>query len=776
MQSHDRKDPRNKAFMMENPRDFALEVMLNNDFKSVQELSAYLKKLPYCVAPWLHSHLNPAGERKLCCVARPSGIDYAMPFDEYWNSEYLQKVREKMLQQDPPEECTKCIYHNGTGPQRTMYLHLLLHLPKLSEMEWKPVTDRKPVSIDYRINRSCNFTCRMCTSTASSAIEKLEQEASASFSSNLITKEMFLSLKNEIFEVIHSGQVVDINFADGEPFISPLHWEMLDFLVANNLSKKVILRYSSNISTLNYKGIFIPQYLKENFSKVFVSMSIDGVEKTAEFVRDGLRWDEWFRNYQLLKEHLGEKSIRFNITVTIPVLLDIVNMSSFLDKEKIDFSISSSYAEGNELLLSPLALDRETLKDIVTTRLIHVENKDIRQYLENLLEHKDLVPLDNLKENFVAIRTYYIKIDSTKKRSSTIEYFSNQVELRKWWDLICPKNLQATKPKEISAIAKISEYVPNELGRLAYIASFMMLKSYIKLKYGNRVTLWYRNSLRQNFFKFGKSDIDVSVEFKNNKDVGKINNEINEILLSFPLIKEVNVYYPYTLSEISLLNQFELMRDKILLSKLPRSSVSTTVEAQRFTFLLRMLFANKAICANGIHGRDLIKWKNYLAHCGCEEISESLEGNVSFSELLELILKNFSLDIKKYSKSIEQVLFYIANKIEIHVLYSDLKFKNEMLSLFPYLFCSLDVSLVDVSNFNEDVFIEQISWEMMSVMSQLKGDGQDYLSIEHLKNLERCLKNANLENSKNIETREKLLLTFKSALDFLEGVLNEQRT
>lgn len=116
LRNQDNKISHNKNFSMENPKDFALEVMLNNDFKSVQELSAYLKKLPYCVAPWLHSHVNPAGERKLCCVAQPSGIDYAMPFDEYWNSKYLQDVRAKMLAQNPPAECAKCINHKGAGP------------------------------------------------------------------------------------------------------------------------------------------------------------------------------------------------------------------------------------------------------------------------------------------------------------------------------------------------------------------------------------------------------------------------------------------------------------------------------------------------------------------------------------------------------------------------------------------------------------------------------------------------------------------------------------
>jgi len=69
--------------------------MARHNFKSSEELALFFKTMPYCIAPWLHSHLNPAGERKLCCVALPSGIEGSTSFDEYWNGEYMQEVREK---------------------------------------------------------------------------------------------------------------------------------------------------------------------------------------------------------------------------------------------------------------------------------------------------------------------------------------------------------------------------------------------------------------------------------------------------------------------------------------------------------------------------------------------------------------------------------------------------------------------------------------------------------------------------------------------------------
>ena len=598
----------------------------------------------------------------------------------------------------------------------------------------------------------------MCTSTASSAIEKLEQDALVAPVKNNITKEVGENLKEEIFEIINSGQVLDINFADGEPFISALHWEMLEYLVASGLSKKVILRYSSNISTLNYKGIFIPQYLKDNFFKVFVSISIDGVEKTAEFVRDGLRWENWYRNYKSLHECLGDKLIHFNITVSLPVLLDIVKLSDFLDEEQIDFSIGSSHPEGNELLISPLSLDSETLKEVIAKRLISVKNEKVKNYLEELLAtHSDQYLL-LLKENFDAIRTYYIKIDFAKKREVLIDYLENQIELARWWKCICPEELRTIKSQKYNSLLSMFNFVPNELGRVFYKVYFFLIKMMIKILYGNKIDLWYRNSLNQNFFKFGKSDIDLSVEFKKNEDVTKNYKGLKGILLKLPLIKEINVYCPYSLEAIaSLMNCYELKRDKILFSKMNNYYRKENSDAQSLTFLLRMLFANQQVFKNGIRQRDLQKWHSYLKLAGFESLEKITDG-MSTLDLLEEILKSYSLELKIYQQSIYLVFFYVVNKIPIHVLYNDLKYKNEMICMFPQLFCSLDIHLNNATNFNEEVFIEQLSWEIMSTMTQS-------VSVSHLDKLSRLLKNAKLSEGKNTVAKEGLLKKLESFKD-----------
>ena len=73
--------------------------------------------------------------------------------------------------------------------------------------------------------------------------------------SNIVRSERDKSSKtiNELKELLKD--VDHIYFAGGEPLIMKKHYEILDFLIENNLNEKVFLRYNTNLSTLKYKNI-----------------------------------------------------------------------------------------------------------------------------------------------------------------------------------------------------------------------------------------------------------------------------------------------------------------------------------------------------------------------------------------------------------------------------------------------------------------------------------------------------------------------------------------
>jgi sulfatase maturation enzyme AslB (radical SAM superfamily) len=103
-----------------------------------------------------------------------------------------------------------------------------------------------------------------------------------------------------------------IYFTGGEPMMMPDHWKILLYLIEKGLQDKVELHYNTNLSQLKF-GKYDVLDLWSKFKHVDLGISIDGVEKDAELIRWGTKWDEVEANLLSLKGydniHLGVDSV-----------------------------------------------------------------------------------------------------------------------------------------------------------------------------------------------------------------------------------------------------------------------------------------------------------------------------------------------------------------------------------------------------------------------------------------------------------------------------------
>ena len=84
-------------------------------------------------------------------------------------------------------------------------------------------------------------------------------------------------------------------FAGGEPLLVPEHWQILERLIENGRAKDVSLRYSSNLSTLQYKGKHVLDYWR-HFQTVNVAASIDEVGDRFHYIRWPADWKRISKN------------------------------------------------------------------------------------------------------------------------------------------------------------------------------------------------------------------------------------------------------------------------------------------------------------------------------------------------------------------------------------------------------------------------------------------------------------------------------------------------
>jgi hypothetical protein len=182
----------------------------------------------------------------------------------------------------------------------------------------------------------------------------------------------------------------EVHLAGGEPLVMEDHFHLLELLIANGKTD-VELYYDTNLSRLTYKHWDIVR-LWQHFSRIRLSLSLDGVGKQGEYIRHGLVYDQWRRNLQRVKTEVPQAHRLMHFVVSIFNVLDL--------REHYDAIIRNEFVAKNALgftfLEWPPYLSVQVLhphlKRLAIDRLRHMIEEDElldtrgHQYIERLID------------------------------------------------------------------------------------------------------------------------------------------------------------------------------------------------------------------------------------------------------------------------------------------------------------------------------------------------------------------------------------------------------
>jgi organic radical activating enzyme len=221
----------------------------------------------------------------------------------------MKKLRVQMMNHTPPEDhCRSCInakFTNSVIPQS--FHHNVKGVAHIDEMIEKTAPDGyttyQPRTIDIRTDL-CNLKCRICGPASSTSIRKEMK----SFNLNLIDRhpQIDAGISDEMIQ-----NVEHITWAGGEPFMSPMHWDIMDRLVKCG-NTNVIIWYNTNL-TFPGKTLDRAVELLKQFPNVSMGASLDSVGDDAEYIRDGLNYAEFLENLKIM-EPLTYLNISFTAT------------------------------------------------------------------------------------------------------------------------------------------------------------------------------------------------------------------------------------------------------------------------------------------------------------------------------------------------------------------------------------------------------------------------------------------------------------------------------
>jgi sulfatase maturation enzyme AslB (radical SAM superfamily) len=331
-----------------------------NRLLEIEERKKQENNSSICPIPWTHIGIQQNGDFRICCQAiyAPFGKlkdnDVTLnikntDINSARNHKDFKSLRLQMLKNQKPELCKLCYKEEDVGLNSKRKFMLKKYdvsfYDALTAEDGSISSDQFPLRyIDIRFGNLCNLKCRYCGPGDSSLwyedfVEhhktdvinyygqqdyKLEQ-----VNNKWTIKSLdFEWYEDEKFwrEIKNLLPYIDrYYFTGGEPTINKTHYNLLQLIIDEGYSSKVVLEYNSNM-------VAIPEKLYEQwdqFQEVAIGCSIDGYQEYAYYMRYPSKWPDLEENLDILG-YRSNKRINGSISTTI----NVFNILNFLDLTK----------------------------------------------------------------------------------------------------------------------------------------------------------------------------------------------------------------------------------------------------------------------------------------------------------------------------------------------------------------------------------------------------------------------------------------------------------
>ena len=427
------------------------------------------KPLTLCLAPWTHTYLSPQTERRMCCASREPAQNFQqyidtsagtgkyipITLDDHWNGEHMKSVRLRMMRGEILPECEVCNDKLlNTSVYRSYFNQLFGHKYNEAMEKTQPdgSTDMKPVSWDYRFSNLCNFKCRMCGDMLSSAWESEQRQHNMinwhDSKNNWMQPEVKKQIEQfqdtqieaEFSQAVEEHRIEEVYWVGGEPLMYEQHWRYMQRIIELGDGPNVYARYNTNLSRINYKGINLYNDILNGLRDWQICASIDGTGKIGEYIRTGLNYDEWLKNFRqgvAIASH--RRQMRIDFTLTLPGMFEIANIQRLAEEEKVDILAKVIFSFSPDIVMSPLALPRNLLDPWVDEILSVVENNPLKDILVQLKTRPTFAEQwpDNYQIGLRQGKDRIIKLEQIRNDSYTIrDILSARPEVLEWWDSI----------------------------------------------------------------------------------------------------------------------------------------------------------------------------------------------------------------------------------------------------------------------------------------------------------------------------------------------------
>ena len=422
-----------------------------------------------CLAPWTHTYLSPQTERRMCCASREpaqnfrqyidtesgSGRYIPITLDQYWNSEHMRSVRQRMLAGEVLPECEVCNDQLlNTSVYRDYFWHLFQHkLPDIFESTAEDgATTLQPVSWDYRFSNLCNFKCRTCGDMLSSAWES-EQKTHGMVNwtdpknnwmlpgtRDQISQFQDTQIELEFSSAVENHSVEEVYWVGGEPLMYEQHWRYMKRIIELGDGGRVYARYNTNLSRVDFRGCNLYSDILDHVRDWQICASIDGTGAVGEYIRTGLDYNRFRLNFEAgLKHQRNRRQMRLDFTLTLPGMFEVGAMQQLATEYNVELLSKIIFSFSPDIIMSPLALPRHLLDPWLDELIASSTTASMRDLLTQLKTRPVFEQQwpDTYQAALSKGKARVLQLESIRPCTTNMQQIlSARPEIREWFDAI----------------------------------------------------------------------------------------------------------------------------------------------------------------------------------------------------------------------------------------------------------------------------------------------------------------------------------------------------
>ena len=357
----------------------------------------------FCIQPFVNTTTRIQGQNNVCCNINnfDSTIDRQSP-GEFFHSDRVKNMREKMLKGIKLDECSLCHYqekmvnnshrieynkyYNIKNDQPNEYYNKILKKLRLSDLD-------NPLYAELHISNLCNLKCLTCNERDSSKFHAENKVLGISDEPDVKYSDFDINKYKALDSVIKRG-LLFLDIRGGETLMVPEVKKILTEVDAD-MAKNITLKIQTN-GTIEPDKNWIAIFKK--FKRTKVNLSIDAFGEDNHYVRFPSDWKKILYTVNVLKTN----DIKFivNTVVSNINLLLLDKLFAWIQENKY---LNYFYILESPEHYRPTNLP-QSLLDIAAKRLQNVSkdfvNKDCHQKLDDLIEMCKTSCADTSWQNF----------------------------------------------------------------------------------------------------------------------------------------------------------------------------------------------------------------------------------------------------------------------------------------------------------------------------------------------------------------------------------------